>query len=70
MKYTGEYKQMFSHMAGEKVSILKYENKRSKTYYYCSRCGKKIHKTMYVVQSQETDIELFYLGEECIKHLN
>ena len=70
MEFTGLHKKMYSHVAGEHVFILKYQSKDSIPYCDCSRCGKPIKKTMYVVQSQETDVELFYLGSECIKHFN
>lgn len=70
MEYTCVFKRMYSHVAGENVSILKYKSKDSYPYCDCSRCGKPIKRIMFVVQSQETDVELFYLGTECIKHFS
>ena len=56
---------------GEKVAILKYEDKSNSKVPYCDcdRCGKPIKRIMYVVQNAETDCEMFYLGSECIKHI-
>lgn len=68
MEYTGEYRSIFSKQLGENVSILKYKSDSKFPYTECSRCGQLIKKTMYVVQSDETDVELLYLGSECIKH--
>lgn len=68
MEYTGFLGYMDSYVAGEEVAILKYEDKNSNIPYCdCSRCGKPIKRVMYVVQSRETDVELFHLGSECIK---
>jgi hypothetical protein len=44
MEYTGVFKQMYSHVAGENVSILKYKSKDSQPYCNCSRCGKPIKR--------------------------
>ena len=58
----------YSEIAGEEVAILKYTSKDRVPYCQCSRCGKNITRAMYVVQSRETDVELFYLGPCCYKH--
>lgn len=68
MKYTGNYKRMHSDVCQEDVCVLEYKSKDNVPYCNCTRCGKPIKKTMYVVQSAETDIELMYLGSDCIKH--
>ena len=70
MEFKGLYKKMHSDIAGGDVTILKYESKEKCPYLYCSRCGKPIKKTMYVVQDDKTDVEMFYLGSECIKHFS
>ena len=70
MKYTQFMGYKWSSVAGEEVAILKYESEHKNIpYCECSRCGKPIKRTMYVVQSKETDVELFYLGADCIKKL-
>lgn len=75
MEYTGEYYYRWSEVAGEEVAVLKYADKEHRLknsricYEHCSRCGRPIKNVMYVVQSKETDVELFYLGSECIKKL-
>ena len=66
MEYTGEYKEITSKNYG-KVYILKYKSEQPYPYCECTMCGKPIKRTMYVVQD-ENDIELEYLGSECIKH--
>ena len=67
MRYTGLYKKMYSTLANENVSILKYESADNIPYCTCSRCGKPIKRKMFVVQSEESGVEMFYLGAECIK---
>lgn len=61
-----------SEMLGEKVAILKYEALKSEAhipYCDCSFCKKPIKRVMYVVQSEETNVELLYLGADCINKL-
>lgn len=70
MEFKGLYKKMRSDIAGGDVTILKYESKEKYPYCDCSRCGKPIKKIMYVVQDDKTDVEMFYLGSECIKHFS
>lgn len=69
MEYTGKYWSMFSEVCDEKVNILEYKSahKTKIPWCECSRCGKPITANLYVVQSEETDVEMFYLGPECIK---
>ena len=69
MEYTGKHKTLFSQICGETVNVLEYkdETKMNIPYCECTRCGKPIKKTMYVIQSKETDVELMYLGSDCIK---
>lgn len=67
MEYTGKHTEMFSQVAGEDVHILEYKSNENFPYCACSKCGKPIRKKMYVIQSKETGIELYYLGRECIK---
>ena len=69
MEYTGKYRKMFSSELGENVSILEYKSADNFPYCDCDRCGKPIRRRMFVVQSEVTDIELMYLGAECVKHL-
>lgn len=72
MEYTKFCGYLDSEMAGERVAILKYEAPKSEAhipYCDCSFCGKPIKRVMYVVQSDKTDVELYYLGAECIKKL-
>lgn len=68
-----EYKEFcgyrYSRDVEEEVAILKYESKSKIPYCKCSKCGKDIKRTMYVVQSKKTDVEIFYLGSECYKNL-
>ena len=68
MKYTGRFRKMYSDVCGEDVSVLEYESDDKFPYCTCTRCGKPIKKKMFVVQSDESGIELMYLGTECIKH--
>ena len=59
----------WSDIANENVTIARYRNKSSYNTPLCNCdfCGKPIIRTLYVVQSDDTDVELFYLGPECIK---
>lgn len=73
MTYMGVYRRMYSEICGEDVVIMKYQmegNLHKIPYCECTRCGKGIKRTMYVVQSAKTDVELMYLGPECIKHFS
>lgn len=72
MEYTGRYKTMYSYIAGEEVGILEYKDNSTKPIPYCdcSRCGRPIKSRMWVVQSKETGVELFFLGSECIKRFS
>ena len=67
MEYYKYHGERWSDIAGEKVGVLEYRSKDKYPYCDCSRCGKPIINRMFVIQSCETDIELFYLGSECIK---
>jgi len=67
MKYIGKYKNMYSNTCGEEVSILEYRSDNKYPYCECTMCGKDIKRHMFVVQSRKTDIELMYLGADCIK---
>ena len=69
MEFAGKYKSFFSDALGEDVHVLIYKSEDSFPYCDCDRCGKPIRRKMYVVQSANTDIELMYLGSECIRHL-
>ena len=69
MEYRGVVKQFHSVALDEDVSVLKYTSTDSIPYCNCDRCGKPIKKIMYVVQNDHTDVEMLYLGAECIKHL-
>lgn len=72
MEYVGLVKNFFSEDFQEDVSILKYVAEPSEAnipYCLCDRCKKPIKRVMYVVQSDETDVELAYLGAECIKYV-
>lgn len=69
MKYTGKYRSVYSHELGEGVDILEYTSKDKVPYCDCDKCGKPIVRKMFVVQSQETGVEMLYLGSECVKHL-
>lgn len=68
MEYTGRYKTQYSEILDEDVNILEYKSNDQIPYCDCDRCGKPIKKKMYVIQSCATDIEMMYLGSECIKH--
>lgn len=70
MEFTEFVGSKYSETAGEFVSVLKYESKHKVPYCNCTRCGKPIKKTMYVVQSADTGVELMYLGADCINKLN
>ena len=69
IEYKGVVNKFHSLTLDEDVSILKYT--RNDTLYFCecSRCGKLIKRVMYVVQNDDTDVEMLYLGSECIKKL-
>lgn len=66
MKYTGKYRTMDSKKYG-KVNILEYRSEDGVPYCECDKCGKDIKRRMFVVQDAQTDIEILYLGAECIK---
>lgn len=68
MDYTGKHYTMYSEICGEMVNVLKYKSNTNLPYCECDRCGKMIKRTIYVVQSAENDVEMMYLGSECIKH--
>lgn len=71
MEYTGKYRTIYSTELNQEVNILEYERTDKKTkipYIACTRCGQGIIRKMYVVQDAKHDIELEYLGTECIKH--
>lgn len=68
MKYTGKYTESYSRVFDCPISILEYRSDDNIPYCACSRCGKPIKRTMYVVQDSNTDLEIAYLGSECIKH--
>lgn len=69
MEYTGEYTTRLLKGTGTKVNILKYKSKDNFPYCNCDKCGKPIIKTMYVVQDAETDLEMMYLGSDCVKSI-
>ena len=69
MEYTGKYWEMESKELGETVNILEYKAENRKhlaAWCECSKCGKPIKRLMYVVQDME-DIEVMYLGADCVK---
>ena len=72
MEYTGKYWSMNSVVFG-KVNVLEYKSKSKFPWDTCTRCGKNLIRHMYVVQcaeeGPELDVEMAYLGPECIKHL-
>ncbi len=68
MEYTGKFKSFYSEDLKKAVSVLEYKQEKGIPYMECSRCGQLIKRKMYVVQDDETDIEMLYLGSECIKH--
>ena len=72
MQYAGLVKSFYSNDLHENVSILRYvadPGEGNIPYCLCDRCKKPIKRLMYVVQSNDTDVELLYLGSECIKYL-
>lgn len=68
MEYTGNYIEMYSKDLDRVVAILEYKSNDNTPYIECSRCGKPIRRKMYVIQDSNTDLEIAYLGSECIKH--
>lgn len=68
MEYTGKYRTVNSKKYGT-VGILEYKSDSKIPYCECTRCGKDIKRIMYVVQDSN-DIEVEYLGAECIKHFS
>ena len=70
MKYVGVVKELHSKTFNEDVSILKYvdDSEGKIPYCNCDRCGKSIKRILYVVQSAETDVEMLYLGADCVKY--
>lgn len=76
MEYTGNHKKMFSTELNQEVNILEYKDPNpvkqrpgSCHWYYCEcdKCHKEIKSHMFVVQSAEDDVEMLYLGADCIK---
>ena len=65
MKYTGKHRTAYSAKYGC-ISILEYHSTHSVPYCECSRCGKPIRRTMFVVQDSK-GIEVEFLGSECVK---
>ena len=57
---------------GKSVNVLEYKDneKHVRGWHYerCTRCGKPLKKIWYVVQDED-DVEIAYLGAECVKHL-
>lgn len=68
MEFT-KSKRVFSKHHGKLVAVLEYKSKSNVPYMECSRCGKDIKRTMYVVQDIETGVEMEYLGTTCAKHI-
>lgn len=66
MEYTGKFRTVNSKKYGP-VYIMEYKSESKMPYCECSRCGKDIKKIMYVVQDSR-DIEVEYLGSDCIKY--
>lgn len=69
IEYKGVVNKFHSLTLDEDVSILKYTRNDNLYFCECSRCGKLIKRVMYVVQNDDTDVEMLYLGSECIKKL-
>lgn len=75
MKYTGNWRTMYSNDFGMTIHILEYksEHKTSIPWCDCDRCGQPIKNHMFVIQcgeeGPELDVELAYYGADCIKRL-
>lgn len=76
MDYIGNWKKMFSKELNQDVNILEYKDNDpvkqvpgACRWYYClcDKCHKQIKSHMFVVQSAEDDVEMLYLGADCIK---
>lgn len=67
MEYTGRYITRFLKGTTKKVNILEYNSKDNFPYCNCDRCGKPIIKKMFVVQDYDTDLEMMYLGSDCVE---
>lgn len=65
-KYHGRKKSI---SLDQEVDVLEYrENGNAEhTYTECDCCGKPIKRRMFVLQDPETDVEVAYLGSECLK---
>ena len=76
MDFTGNWRKMFSTELNQEVNILEYKDPEThkqipgKAHWYyceCDKCHKEIKSHMFVVQSAEDDVEMLYLGADCIK---
>lgn len=71
MVYTGKYTKKYSEALNQEVFILEYKDthRTSIPYCNCGMCGKPIIRKMYVIQDPETDVEMMYLGYDCVKKI-
>lgn len=68
MKYVKYHGSHYSEILGTDISILEYKIDSKVSYCDCSKCGKPLKSKMFVIQDKETDVEMMYLGSDCIKH--
>ena len=73
VRYTGKWFTVKNCAAfdGKDVNVLEYkddEKHGSWCHEFCTRCGKPLKSHYFVVQDQE-DIEIAYLGADCVGHL-
>ena len=54
---------------GQTVNVLEYKASTSRTQGYCFRCGKKLRKHLWTVQTAEDDLIICDIGNECVKHI-
>ena len=69
MQYTGRFINRYSKLLNRDITIMEYSSNDKIPYCDCDRCGKPIIRKMYVVQDPKTDLEIMYLGSECIKNI-
>lgn len=70
--YTGKHFTVtHSIFDGMSVNVLEY--KRNDGNYspgFCFRCGRKLKRHWWTVQTAEDDLVICELGPECVKHLS
>lgn len=70
VSYTGKYFSLEKCAAfGGPVNVLEYVAADGAFHGTCFRCGRKLRRHWWVVQTADDDLEICELGEECVKKL-